>query len=104
MMVSSLPHVPPTSAPVPSATPAIEEVVLPTSGFCMVPWIWPAGQLNVRRCSLADLRQGEIAVWFDGSIYLSHRVMHISANTFVTRGDFSRGDDPEGRDHQLNER
>lgn len=77
------------------------EVILPTSGFCMVPWIWPGGMLTIRRCTVKDLCPGEIAVWFNGNTYLSHRVVRTFEHTFVTRGDFSRSDDPEGREHQL---
>ncbi len=62
----------------------------------MRPWIWPGGQLHVRRCGLADLRVGDIAVWFDGRRLLSHRVVAIAeSGQFVTRGDwYERSDAP----------
>jgi hypothetical protein len=65
------------------------EIVLPTAGGCMRPWIWPNGSLHVERCSIAELRIGDIAVWFDGKRLLSHRVVELQADTLATRADSS---------------
>ena len=69
------------------------EVVLPTAGGCMRPWIWPNGKLHVDPCSIAQLRLGDIAVWFDGTRLLSHRVVDLHVNTLATRADSSATDD-----------
>ena len=67
----------------------MSEIVLPTAGGCMRPWIWPNGKLHVQRCSLTELKIGDIAVWFDGTQLLSHRVVELSADTLATRADSS---------------
>lgn len=65
------------------------EVILPTAGGCMRPWIWPNGKLHVERCSMAELRVGDIAVWFDGKSLVSHRIVEIGTDTIATRADSS---------------
>ena len=55
----------------------------------MRPWIWPNGELHVQRCSIAELRVGDIAVWFDGRTLISHRVIELNAETLATRADSS---------------
>lgn len=65
------------------------EVILPTAGGCMRPWIWPNGNLHVEPCSIRELRLGDIAVWFDGRQMVSHRVVEIGADVLATRGDSS---------------
>lgn len=72
------------------------EIVLPTGGGCMRPWLWPGGQLHVRRCSSSELRPGDIAVWFDGERLLAHRVVHVTmdGSSVVTRADLNQHLDP----------
>src|SRR5258708_7255644 len=65
------------------------EIVLPTAGGCMRPWIWPNGKLHVEPCQMAELRIGDIAVWFDGKNMVSHRVVEIGADMLATRADSS---------------
>jgi hypothetical protein len=78
-----------------------DDVVLPTKGACMRPWIWPGGQLQVRRCRVEDLRVGDIAVWFDGRKLLSHRVLDAGTGRFVTSGDWSPTTDPAAGNAEL---
>jgi len=77
------------------------EVILPTAGGCMRPWIWPNGQLHVQRCTIDQLRCGDIAVWFDGSRLLSHRVVELRADALATRADSSSEDDAPVQPSQL---
>jgi hypothetical protein len=77
------------------------EVVLPTAGGCMRPWIWPNGKLHVEPCSIAELRLGDIAVWFDGKRLLSHRVVELRADELSTRADSSATDDAPVQPSQL---
>jgi hypothetical protein len=71
------------------------EVVFPTAGGCMRPWIWPNGTVHVERCSIDELRVGDIAVWFDGKNMVSHRVLRLGPDILETRGDSSpEGDQP----------
>jgi len=77
------------------------QVILRTAGGCMRPWIWPNGELHVERCSLSDLRVGDIAVWFDGRNLVSHRVVELGAETIATRPDSSATIDPLVEPSQL---
>lgn len=79
-----------------------DELVLPTSGACMRPWIWPGGQLRIKRCTARELRVGDIAVWFDGDALLSHRVLAIGADgRILTRGDLRAAVDSPVEPSQL---
>lgn len=77
------------------------EVVFPTAGGCMRPWIWPNGKLHVERCTLTQLRLGDIAVWFDGTQMISHRVVQLGPDSFTTRGDSSAALDAPVKPNQL---
>lgn len=77
------------------------EFVLPTAGGCMRPWIWPNGKLHVERCSMAELRLGDIAVWFDGKTLISHRVVELGVETLATRADSSSSVDSPIAPNQL---
>ncbi|MEI9939905.1 MAG: hypothetical protein WDO69_22015 [Pseudomonadota bacterium] len=77
------------------------EVIFPTAGGCMRPWIWPNGQLHVERCSMDQLRIGDIAVWFDGKGMISHRVVELGADALATRGDSSPAVDAPVKPSQL---
>ena len=77
------------------------EVILPTAGACMRPWIWPNGHIHIERCRIDQLRIGDIAVWFDGKNMVSHRVVELDADAFVTRGDSSTVVDDRVRANQL---
>jgi hypothetical protein len=67
----------------------VTEIILPTAGGCMRPWIWPNGKLHVEPCQMGELRIGDIAVWFDGKNMISHRVVEIGAGMLATRADSS---------------
>lgn len=68
----------------------------------MRPWIWPGGQLHIRPCGVDELRVGDIAVWFNGTRLLSHRVIAIREDgSFVTRGDWYERADSPAEAHQL---
>src|SRR6187399_2173334 len=85
------------------------EVVLPTTGGCMRPWIWPNGELHIEPCSIDQLRLGDIAVWFDEERLHSHRVVELRAHRVVelradaltTRGDSASTVDAPVRPRQL---
>lgn len=79
----------------------MSEIVLPTAGGCMRPWIWPNGKLHIERCTMAELRIGDIAVWFDGKTLISHRVVALQSDQLATRPDSSTTDDPPVRPDQL---
>jgi hypothetical protein len=79
----------------------MKDVVFPTAGGCMRPWIWPNGKLHVERCSMSELRLGDIAVWFDGANMVSHRVVALGADVLATRGDSSAEPDQPVQASQL---
>lgn len=77
------------------------QVVLPTAGNCMRPWIWPNGKLHVELCTIEQLRLGDIAVWLDRTNFIAHRVVALDVEELATRADSSRIDDPPVRPNQL---
>lgn len=77
------------------------EIVLPTAGGCMRPFIWPNGRLHVQPCTMAELRIGDIAVWFDGRNLVSHRVVRLGADTLTTQADSRAALDDSVRPSQL---
>jgi len=77
------------------------EVVLPTAGGCMRPWIWPNGKLHVELCSMDQLRIGDIAVWLDRTNFIAHRVVALGGGALATRSDASQSDDPPVNSSQL---
>jgi hypothetical protein len=78
-----------------------DDFVISTAGSCMRPWVWPGGAILVRRCTVADLRAGDIAVWFDGRRLLSHRVVAVDGTRFVTKGDATTAPDLPAEESQL---
>jgi hypothetical protein len=92
------------STPPPHSVPVDRhdgEIVLPTTGACMRPWTWPDGLLHVQPCRPAELRRGDIAVWFDGGVLRAHRVRRSNRDELVTRSDWSAVDDPVAAAHQV---
>jgi GNAT superfamily N-acetyltransferase len=85
----------------PRPAPHEREYELPTAGSCMWPWLWPDGKIHVERCGVADLHAGDIAVWFNGRQIVSHRVIQVDGERFVTRGDNNAGPDPAADGNQL---
>src|SRR4051812_40848651 len=77
------------------------EITLPTVGGCMRPWIWPNGTLHVEPCKMSDLRVGDIAVWFEGTRFIAHRVVCIGTDELFTRRDSSLLPDPPVEPHRI---
>jgi hypothetical protein len=77
------------------------EIVLPTTGNCMRPWIWTDGRLHVEQCGMDQLRLGDIAVWFDGAHFVAHRVVELGPGVLATRADSRLTVDPRVQPCQL---
>lgn len=77
------------------------EVILPTAGGCMRPWIWSKGQLHVELCGIDQLKIGDIAVWLDRTNFIAHRVVALRGDGLATRADSSHSDDPQVQPSQL---
>jgi GNAT superfamily N-acetyltransferase len=90
----------PASAEAPDGAPP-RDLELPTAGSCMWPWLWPDGTIQVERCGVGDLRAGDVAVWFTGRNIVSHRVIRVDGERFVTKGDNNLGPDEPADANQL---
>src|SRR5690242_8710383 len=97
--MSPPPHTPSNAEPIAGERDGV--LTLPTSGGCMRPWIWPGGTLEVKRCTLDQLQKGQIAVWFDGRKWVSHRVLELGDDWFRTKGDFLEHPDDVASASQL---
>jgi hypothetical protein len=67
----------------------------------MMPTIWPGDILTVRRCSLADLKLEQIALYQRGNALVAHRVTDIRSGYLTTRGDSSLLDDSPVRESEI---
>jgi len=63
------------------------EVRLRLTGTSMLPAMWPGDVVTVRRCQLADLRPGQVALCSVEGNLVAHRVMRAFPNHLITRGD-----------------
>ncbi len=63
-------------------------------GESMLPTLWPGDVVEIKSCSLADVRPGEIVLArHEGRLFL-HRLVAATADGFVLRGDSMPGPDP----------
>ena len=64
-------------------------------GESMLPTLWPGDEVDIGRCSPADIRQGEVLLAFRENRLFLHRVCGFSTNgDVITRGDAMPGPDP----------
>jgi len=63
------------------------EVRLQVNGGSMLPAIWPGDVVTVRSRDLAELQPGQIVLYRREGKLTAHRVMHISADHLIARGD-----------------
>ncbi len=68
---------------------------LQVGGASMLPALWPGDTVEIARCSLADVRPGEIILAYrDGRFFLHRFVARSGASGFVARGDSMPNSDP----------
>ncbi len=64
-----------------------------TTGFSMSPLIYPGDEIQVRRCSLEEIKRGDIVLFKTGGRLIIHRVHRIETDAnripirFITKGD-----------------
>jgi signal peptidase I len=63
------------------------EVCLKLNGTSMLPAMWPGDVVTVRRCQLADLRPGQVALCRVEGNLVAHRVVRTFPDLLITRGD-----------------
>lgn len=69
------------------------EVRFKATGFSMLPAIRPGDLLTVRRCGLAELQEGQIALYQREGKLVAHRLIHLEEDRLITRGDSVRRKD-----------
>jgi hypothetical protein len=77
------------------------EVRLKVSGASMLPVAWPGDVVTVRRCELADLRPGQIALFGQKEKLTVHRVTQIADDHLIARGDSLPCCDPPVRASEI---
>jgi hypothetical protein len=61
----------------------------------MLPALWPGDEVEIARCSLADVHPGEIVLAFREGRFFLHRFLARSGDSgFVARGDAMPNSDP----------
>ncbi len=63
------------------------EVCLKVTGTSMLPAVWPGDVVTVRRCDLAQLQPGQIVLYRREGTLTAHRIIRVSRDRLVTRGD-----------------
>jgi hypothetical protein len=61
----------------------------------MLPALWPGDVVEIRSCSIEDVRPGEILLALRDGRFFLHRLIASNANGFVLRGDSMPGPDPQ---------
>lgn len=77
------------------------EVCLKVTGVSMLPAIWPGDVVTIRRCDLAGLLPGQIVMYGREGKLTAHRVMLVSHDHLVARGDSLSCCDPPVRAFEI---
>lgn len=77
------------------------EVKLKLMGTSMLPSIWPGDVVTVRRCQVADLRPGEIVLYRGAGALTAHRLISVTPDNLILRGDSLEHCDPPVRNDQV---
>jgi len=74
---------------------------LRVTGLSMLPSIRPGDELVVRRHVIGDLTPGEVVLFRRDGKLTAHRIMRISGEYLITRGDSAPANDPPVRMSEL---
>jgi len=66
---------------------------LRVTGASMLPAIWPGDVVTIHRVRLPDVSRGDLVLFFRGQRFLVHRVLDVSHDSLLTRGDSVLGPD-----------
>lgn len=71
------------------------DVRLMVSGASMLPVLWPGDVVTVRQCAFGEFEPGEIAVFHQQEMLVTHRVVGVAGDCLTTCGDArTRLDEP----------
>jgi Peptidase S24-like len=75
---------------------------LQVTGASMLPSIWPGDLVDIHRSSLNQISRGDVVLFLRGCRFIVHRVIEISRDGLITRGDSVLGpDSPVSSDELL---
>jgi signal peptidase I len=64
-------------------------------GESMLPAVWPGDVVEIKRCSLEDLRPGQIVLaWREGRLFLHRLLAPVTSSGFLLQGDSLPEPDP----------
>jgi len=64
------------------------------TGASMLPAIWPGDVVTIRSSQLTDVSPGDLVLFHRDRRFFVHRVLEMSGNSLLTRGDSVLGPDP----------
>lgn len=67
---------------------------LRVTGASMLPAIWPGDVVTIRSSRLSDVSAGDLVLFQRDRRFFVHRVLEMSGNSLLTRGDSVLGPDP----------
>ena len=67
---------------------------LRVTGASMLPSIWPGDVVTIRSSRLPEVSRGDVVLFFRDGRFFVHRVLGVSADRLLTRGDSLPGPDP----------
>ena len=70
------------------------ELRLQVTGASMLPSVWPGDVLTIRSARLPEISRGDLVLFFRGRRFFVHRVLKVSADRLLTRGDSVVSPDP----------
>jgi len=66
---------------------------LRVTGASMLPAIWPGDIVTIHSVRLSDVSRGDLVLFFRGQRFFVHRVLDVSDDSLLTRGDSVLGPD-----------
>ncbi len=74
---------------------------LQVSGASMLPSVWPGDVVTICNSQLCEVRRGDIVLFYRDRRFFMHRVLDVSADRLLTRGDSVISPDPPVRSDEL---
>ena len=76
-------------------------ICLRVTGASMLPAIWPGDIVTIHSVRFSDVSSGDLVLFFRGQRFLVHRVLDVSDDGLLTRGDSVLGPDPRVSSREL---
>jgi hypothetical protein len=67
---------------------------LRATGTSMLPSIWPGDVVTIHSSRFSEVSGGDLVLFFRNGRFFVHRVLEVSGNSLLTRGDSVLGPDP----------